>query len=78
MPFAVADEVRWDHMCGRGDDGRSRGWITVYVAAGALRRLGLHPGQATAEVDGVSPPGWWHAAGDRYAAGRDAFPGPGP
>ncbi|WTE68133.1 hypothetical protein OH775_15875 [Streptomyces sp. NBC_01615] len=66
MPFVV-DELRWDLACGPGADGRWRGWFTVYVSGDALRRMGLHPGQPTATVDGVSPPGWWHAAGERYA-----------
>ncbi|MFC8200041.1 hypothetical protein ACFUTV_32330 [Streptomyces sp. NPDC057298] len=82
MPF-VTDEMRWDHTCGRGEEGRPRGWFTVYVAADALGRLGLHPRQAASRIDGTSPPGWWHAAGERYARGRTPLPdpartGPGP
>jgi hypothetical protein len=42
------------------------------VAAEALWRLGLHPGQPSSVVDGPSPPGWWHAAGERYALVRQA------
>ena len=66
MPFAVEREVRFGLACGPGEDGRWRGWFTVEVAAEALWRLGLHPSQPSA-VDGPSPPGWWHAAGERYA-----------
>ncbi|WP_128435122.1 hypothetical protein [Streptomyces cyaneus] len=66
MPFG-AGEVRWDRVCGPGADGHWRAWVTVHVDAGALWRLGLHPGQPTAVVDCPSPPGWWHAAGERYA-----------
>ncbi|MEU1007315.1 hypothetical protein [Streptomyces sp. NPDC005890] len=40
------------------------------VDAVALRRLGLHPDQPTSFVVGTSPPGWWHAAGERYATRR--------
>ncbi|GGR16429.1 hypothetical protein GCM10010251_35690 [Streptomyces aurantiogriseus] len=69
MPFVV-DEVRWDLMCGRGEDGHWWGAFSVRVDARALWRLGLHPDQASSVVDGPSPPGWWHAAGERYAAGR--------
>lgn len=67
MPF-VKDEVRCDLMCGRRADGHWYGSIIVYVDARALWRLGLHPSQPTATVDGPSPPAWWHAAGERYAA----------
>jgi hypothetical protein len=69
MPF-VGDEVRCDLMCGPGDGGRWRGSIGVRVEAGALRRLGLHPSQPSSVVDGISPPKWWHAAGERYAVMR--------
>ncbi|KUO17969.1 hypothetical protein [Streptomyces dysideae] len=69
MPF-VTDEVRVDLACGPGSDGRWRGGITVSVDGDALRRLGLHPSQPAAVVDGPSPPGWWHAAGERYALRR--------
>ncbi|WTU08267.1 hypothetical protein OG787_12705 [Streptomyces sp. NBC_00075] len=66
MPF-VPGEVRYDLVCGPGGDGHWRGWFTVYVAADALRALGLHPGQSAAQGDGSSsPPAWWHAAGERY------------
>ena len=65
MPFA-AEEVRWDRVCASGPDERWHAWITVRVDAGALWRLGLHPGRPTAVVNGPSPPGWWHAAGERY------------
>jgi len=67
MPFVVAREVRFDLACGPGDDGQWHGWFTVEVAAEALWRLGLHPSQPSAVLDGPSPPGWWHAAGERYA-----------
>ncbi|MEU3571809.1 hypothetical protein AB0E96_25770 [Kitasatospora sp. NPDC036755] len=66
MPFAV-DAVRADLVCGRGPDGRWRGWFDVRVRADALRRLGLHPEQPSAAVTGASPPGWWHAAAERRA-----------
>ncbi|MEW2078883.1 hypothetical protein AB0941_35725 [Streptomyces sp. NPDC013433] len=70
MPF-TAEELRLDHACGPGRDGRWRGWITVSVDAEALRRLGLDPGRAGSVVPGgASPPGWWHAAGERYAVER--------
>lgn len=69
MPFE-ADEVRWDRVCAPGADGHWRAWITVQVDGGTLGRLGLHPGQASAVVNGPSPPGWWHAAGERYGRGR--------
>lgn len=69
MPFGV-DALRFDLTCGRRADGRWRGWIRVQVEAEALRRLGLHPEQASSVVDGPSPPGWWHAAGERYAVAR--------
>jgi hypothetical protein len=74
MPFPPED-VRLDLMCAPGADGRWRGWVTVAVAAPALRRLGLHPGQPTAAVDGTSPPRWWHAAGERYAQGAGRWTG---
>nr|WP_079141381.1 hypothetical protein [Streptomyces sp. LUP47B] len=57
MPFVVAREVRFGLACGRGDDGRWRGWFTVEAAAEALWRLGLHPSQPSAVLDGPSPPG---------------------
>ncbi|MFF3939984.1 hypothetical protein [Streptomyces phaeofaciens] len=69
MPFLV-DEVRMDLMCGRGDDGHWWGEFSVFVDARALAALGLHPDQASARVTGASPPAWWHAAGERYAASR--------
>ncbi|MFG2728823.1 hypothetical protein [Streptomyces canus] len=72
MPFVVAREVRFALACGPGEDGRWRGWFTVEVAAEALWRLGLHPSQPSAVLDGPSPPGWWHAAGERYALTRHA------
>ncbi|MFJ9661642.1 hypothetical protein ACIRPR_27215 [Streptomyces griseoflavus] len=60
--------------CGRDAGGRWRGWITVTVDAGALRRLGLDPARTGtapgAPGDGSSPPAWWHAAGERYAVQR--------
>nr|WP_208026633.1 hypothetical protein [Streptomyces sp. Tu 3180] len=62
--------MRWDLACGPDRDGRWRGWITVTVDADALRRLGLHPDQSHSGTGGASPPGWWHAAGERYAVER--------
>ena len=67
MPFVVEHEVRFGLACGPGEDGRWRGWFGVEVAAEALWRLGLHPSQPSAVVDGPAQPGWWHAAGERYA-----------
>ncbi|MFI6625108.1 hypothetical protein [Streptomyces sp. NPDC050528] len=64
MPFAQR-ELRWGLACGIGPDGHWHGWFDVQVHADALRRLGLHPDQPTAEVIGPSPPGWWHAAAER-------------
>ncbi|WP_329551809.1 hypothetical protein [Streptomyces sp. NBC_00696] len=66
MPFAER-ELRWGLACGIGPDGHWHGWFDVQVHAEALRRLGLHPDQSTAEVTGSSPPGWWHAAAERRA-----------
>ncbi|MFD3696437.1 hypothetical protein ACFWUZ_09775 [Streptomyces sp. NPDC058646] len=66
MPFAE-DEIRWDHACGPGPDGRRRGWFAVHLQSEALRPLGLHPGRPTAEVTGPAPPGWWHAEAERHA-----------
>jgi hypothetical protein len=66
MPF-VQRELRWGLACGIGPDGHGHGWFDVQVHAAALRRLGLHPDQPTAEVTGSSPPGWWHAAAERRA-----------
>lgn len=64
MPFAQR-ELRWGLACGIGPDGHWHGRFDVQVHADALRRLGLHPDQPTAEVIGPSPPGWWHAAAER-------------
>ncbi|MDX2541864.1 hypothetical protein PV331_08305 [Streptomyces sp. WI04-05B] len=75
MPFAP-DEIRYDLACGPGADGCWRGWFTVYVAADALRGLGLHPAQATSTRDGFSPPAWWHAAGERYGRRWPVRPAP--
>ncbi|MET9133022.1 hypothetical protein [Streptomyces antibioticus] len=69
MPF-VPDQMRYDLMCGRGEDGRWWGEFAVFVDARALAALGLLDGQPSAVVVGVSPPGWWHAAGERYANSR--------
>ncbi|KOV95331.1 hypothetical protein [Streptomyces sp. NRRL B-3648] len=69
MPFAET-ELRFDLMCRRGEDGHWHGTIVVNVDALALWRLGLHPGQPASVVAGPSPPGWWHAAGERYASRR--------
>ncbi|MGW3306860.1 hypothetical protein ACWDG9_09770 [Streptomyces sp. NPDC001073] len=69
MPFAER-EVRWGLACGIGPDGHWHGWFDVQVHAEALRRLGLHPDQPTAEVTGPSPPGWWHAAAEHRALYR--------
>ncbi|MFI0240391.1 hypothetical protein [Streptomyces sp. NPDC016845] len=60
-------EVLIDLACGPGRDGQWRGWFAAHVRADALRRLGLRPDQPGAEVDGPSPPGWWHAAAERLA-----------
>ncbi|MCX5171695.1 hypothetical protein [Streptomyces antibioticus] len=67
MPFAP-DQMRCDLMCGLGEDGRWWGEFSVFVDARALAALGLLDGQPTAAA--ASPPGWWHAAGERYAASR--------
>ncbi|SEE51404.1 hypothetical protein [Streptomyces sp. Ag109_O5-10] len=69
MPFAE-DELRWGLACRRDTTGHWRGWMSVSVEAGALRRLGLHPEQPSSAVNAPSPPAWWHAAGLRYATGR--------
>ncbi|MYU08128.1 hypothetical protein GTY81_30505 [Streptomyces sp. SID8366] len=66
MPFGPG-EIGWGLACGVGADGHGHGWYDVRVRADALRRLGLHPDQPTAQVDGPSPPGWWHAAAERRA-----------
>jgi hypothetical protein len=66
MPFAQR-ELRWDLACGIGPDGHWHGWFDVQVHTTALRRLGLHPDQPTAEVVGPSPPGRWHADAERRA-----------
>ncbi|WSJ57506.1 hypothetical protein OG756_05535 [Streptomyces sp. NBC_01310] len=66
MPFD-ASEVHCDLSCGIGSDGRWHGWFAVRIRADALRRLGLHPDQPTAETMHPSPPGWWHAAAERNA-----------
>ncbi|WUS04853.1 hypothetical protein OG226_09230 [Streptomyces sp. NBC_01261] len=50
-----------------GPDGHWHGWFDVQVHADALRRLGPHPDQPTAEVIGPSPPDRWHAAAARRA-----------
>ncbi|NBE53248.1 hypothetical protein [Streptomyces boluensis] len=64
MPFEP-HELRVDLTCAHGDDGHWRGWFEVSAHADALRRLGLHPGQETAQVTGPAPPLWWHAAAER-------------
>ncbi|MFJ6754939.1 hypothetical protein [Streptomyces sp. NPDC091273] len=69
MPFDP-DGVRIDLSCGIGPDGRWHGWFTVRVHTDALRRLGLHPDQPTAEITHPSPPGWWHATAERHALRR--------
>ncbi|MGW1881563.1 hypothetical protein [Streptomyces sp. NPDC001970] len=69
MPFDE-NEIRWGLACGVGPDGHWHGWFDVRVRSDALRRLGLHPDQPTAEVDGPSPPGWWHAAAERHRRNR--------
>ncbi|WP_326593014.1 hypothetical protein [Streptomyces sp. NBC_01294] len=66
MPFDPSD-VHCDLSCGIGSDGRWHGWFAVRMRADALRRLGLHPDQPTAETTHPSPPGWWHAAAERNA-----------
>ncbi|MGW8882604.1 hypothetical protein, partial [Streptomyces mirabilis] len=57
--------IRCGLACGIGTDGHWHGWFHIHVRADALRRLGLHPDQPTAEVTGTSPPRWWHAAAER-------------
>ncbi|WP_405713169.1 hypothetical protein OG264_29425 [Streptomyces xanthophaeus] len=74
MPFGE-DSIQFQHACGIGADGHWHGWFDVRVRAAALRRLGLHPGQPTAEVDGPSPPRWWHAEAERTATSRRSAPG---
>ncbi|MDG4861047.1 hypothetical protein P8605_23225 [Streptomyces sp. T-3] len=69
MPFAP-DELRWNLACGIGHDGHWHGWFDVRVHPDALRRLGLHPDQPTAQANSPSPPGWWHAAAERHAHAR--------
>ena len=64
MPFAD-DEVRIDLACGPDETGRWHGYYGVSVDADALRRVGLHPDQATSRVTGPSPPAWWHAEAER-------------
>ncbi|MER7023684.1 hypothetical protein [Streptomyces ramulosus] len=66
MPFAP-DEIRSNTACGIGADGHRHGWFDVSIHASALRRLGLHPDQPTADVTGASPPRWWHATAERDA-----------
>ncbi|GAA3818412.1 hypothetical protein FNH04_43575 [Streptomyces phyllanthi] len=67
MPFTAGDWC-WGLACGRDPvSGRWRGWYGLRVRGEALWALGLHPEQPTAVVSGDSPPGWWHAAGERYA-----------
>ncbi|MEV7600704.1 hypothetical protein AB0O91_25365 [Kitasatospora sp. NPDC089797] len=66
MPFPP-EALRCDAPCGIGPDGRRQCWFVVRVEAEALRRLGLHPDQPTAVVDGPGPPGWWHAEAERRA-----------
>ncbi|MEU9086027.1 hypothetical protein [Streptomyces sp. NPDC048357] len=66
MPLDPGD-IHCDLSCGIGPDGRWHGWFTVRVHADALRRLGLHPDQPTANVTSPSPPAWWHAAAERHA-----------
>ncbi|HEV2634873.1 MAG TPA: hypothetical protein VGX23_06970 [Actinocrinis sp.] len=63
MPFED-DELSYDLLCGRDADGHWRGWFSARLRADALRRLGLHPDQPTAEVVGPGPPRWWHAAAE--------------
>ncbi|MGX9885263.1 hypothetical protein [Streptomyces sp. NPDC002276] len=67
MPFAQ-DELSWGLACGPGPDGHWHGWFDVRVRPDALRRLGLHPDQPTAELVGLSPPGWWHADAERRSS----------
>ena len=66
MPLADM-EVRSNLACGVGSDGHMHGWFDVRVHGEALRRIGLHPDQPTANVDGSTPPAWWHAAAERNA-----------
>ncbi|MEU3276766.1 hypothetical protein [Streptomyces antibioticus] len=69
MPF-TPDRLPYDLMCGRREDGRRWGEFAVLVDARALAAPGLLDGRPTAVVAGASPPGWWHAAGERYASSR--------
>ena len=46
MPLSD-NEIRWDLACGPGPEGRWRGWFTIQIRADALRKLGLHPDQAS-------------------------------
>jgi hypothetical protein len=64
MPFEV-EEVRYDLACGRDKAGHWHGWFVIHLPSEALRRLGLHPDQPSAQVLGPSPPRWWHAAAER-------------
>lgn len=64
MPFSW-DEIGFDLFRVRHADGRMGCVAGVRVRAGALWALGLHPDQPSSRVVGPSPPGWWHAAGER-------------
>ncbi|MEU4692274.1 hypothetical protein [Actinoplanes sp. NPDC023714] len=64
MPFGD-EAVRVDVMCGRSADGRWWCDRSISVKAEELRRIGLHPDQPSAVVDGSSPPQWWHAEAER-------------
>jgi hypothetical protein len=66
MPFH-ADAVRIDLTRGPDADGHSHGRSVIWIRAGVLRRLGLHPDQPTSKIAGPSPPAWWHAAAERAA-----------
>lgn len=66
MPFAD-EQVRFSLACGPGPDGHWRGCYSILVDADALRRLGLHADQPSAQVVGPSPPAWWHAEAERRA-----------
>ncbi|OPC80095.1 hypothetical protein B4N89_03240 [Embleya scabrispora] len=72
MPFAD-EEIYIGLLCGVGPDGGWQCWYDIRVPPEALRRLGLHPDQPSAEVTGPSPPRWWHAAAERHARGHGGW-----
>ncbi|MFE3546121.1 hypothetical protein ACFXK0_24430 [Nocardia sp. NPDC059177] len=64
MPFA-ANDIVYHLMRVQRADGRTGCVVGIAVRADALRPLGLHPDQPSSRPVGPSPPGWWHAAGER-------------